>query len=228
MLPKHFIPRSVHRSSLPAYLKTYNQSRGVTKEQRHLSRYIHCVNCTSHGIQQALRSIATMALHSSTTSCHTRGSWRSRSAHGVQDEDDYVRLWSGLLREVCIRDQLINWAMLTGMQESSYRRNMVREPVPWLCLWYVCKPSCCCVSGRLTCCSPSHIYTYSFEPNPNWSTFYAYGPEIRQYFENFAAKYDLMPFVKLNHRVLKCEWIEEKGICPSTRKFCCWCIAETL
>jgi cation diffusion facilitator CzcD-associated flavoprotein CzcO len=55
-------------------------------------------------------------------------------------------------------------------------------------------------------------YTYAFEPNPDWSTFYAYAPEIKQYFENFANKYELDPFVKLNSKVLSATWIEEKGI----------------
>ena len=49
---------------------------------------------------------------------------------------------------------------------------------------------------------PAHAYTYSFEPNYNWSSFYAYAPEVRQYFENFAKKYDLLPYVKLNSRVI--------------------------
>lgn len=30
------------------------------------------------------------------------------------------------------------------------------------------------------CDVPAHAYTYSFEPNPNWSSFYAAAPEIRK------------------------------------------------
>jgi len=72
--------------------------------------------------------------------------------------------------------------------------------------WYENKyPGCACDI-------PAHAYTYSFEPNPNWSSFYAYSPEIRQYFEKFAAKYELMPYVKLNSKILSATWIEEKGI----------------
>ncbi|ETI20637.1 hypothetical protein G647_06979 [Cladophialophora carrionii CBS 160.54] len=62
------------------------------------------------------------------------------------------------------------------------------------------------------CDIPAHSYTYSFEPNPNWSTFYAYAPEIRKYFEDFATKYELHPFIKLNSRVQSAVWVEEKGI----------------
>ncbi|KIW94319.1 uncharacterized protein Z519_05635 [Cladophialophora bantiana CBS 173.52] len=62
------------------------------------------------------------------------------------------------------------------------------------------------------CDVPAHAYTFSFEPNPEWSSFYAYAPEIKQYFEKFADKYDLHPFIKLNSRVLSATWVEEKGI----------------
>jgi cation diffusion facilitator CzcD-associated flavoprotein CzcO len=61
--------------------------------------------------------------------------------------------------------------------------------------------------------SPAHVYTYSFEPNPDWSSFYASAAEIRAYFEKFAEKHNLMPFVKLNSKVLSAIWDEDKGIC---------------
>jgi cation diffusion facilitator CzcD-associated flavoprotein CzcO len=60
---------------------------------------------------------------------------------------------------------------------------------------------------------PAHAYTYGFEPNPDWSSFYASGPEIRGYFENFAAKYELMRFIRLNSKVLTATWHEDEGIC---------------
>ncbi|OCL13540.1 FAD/NAD(P)-binding domain-containing protein [Glonium stellatum] len=62
------------------------------------------------------------------------------------------------------------------------------------------------------CDVPAHAYTFSFEPNPNWSTFYTYGPGIRKYFKDFAAKHELMPHIKLNSRVLSATWIEEGGM----------------
>ena len=40
----------------------------------------------------------------------------------------------------------------------------------------------------LACDVPAHSYTYSFEPNPDWSQVFAPGPEIRAYFENVAQK----------------------------------------
>lgn len=60
---------------------------------------------------------------------------------------------------------------------------------------------------------PAHAYTYTFEPNPNWSSFYAQSAEIKKYFEDFADKYELRPWVQLNTRVLSATWIEENGIC---------------
>lgn len=30
------------------------------------------------------------------------------------------------------------------------------------------------------CDVPAHIYTYTFEPNPEWKSYYAYAPEIHQ------------------------------------------------
>ncbi|KAJ5951521.1 uncharacterized protein N7479_009934 [Penicillium vulpinum] len=62
------------------------------------------------------------------------------------------------------------------------------------------------------CDVPAHAYTYPFEPNPDWSSFYATGPEIRRYFESFAEKYNLHPYIKTNSRILSATWVEEKGI----------------
>ncbi|GME37623.1 hypothetical protein A1O5_08415 [Neofusicoccum parvum] len=61
------------------------------------------------------------------------------------------------------------------------------------------------------CDLPAHGYVYPFEPNPNWSHFYAHAPEILQYFKDFADKYNLHPFIQLNTRVLSAVWSEEKG-----------------
>lgn len=41
----------------------------------------------------------------------------------------------------------------------------------------------------LHCDFPSHVYRYSFDPNPDWSHRFSPGPEIRRYFENSAIKF---------------------------------------
>jgi hypothetical protein len=63
------------------------------------------------------------------------------------------------------------------------------------------------------CDIPAHTYTYPFEPNPDWSTFYAGSAEISAYFTRFYEKYHLKPFVKLEHKVLSAEWDDAKGLC---------------
>lgn len=63
----------------------------------------------------------------------------------------------------------------------------------------------------VACDVPAHIYTFPFEPNPNWSAFYASGGEILEYFKKTVAKYRLDRDVKCGHRVSHAQWNEESG-----------------
>lgn len=63
----------------------------------------------------------------------------------------------------------------------------------------------------VACDIPSHLYTFSFDPNPNWSHYFAYGDEIQRYFEGFAERYGLRKYMKLNTKVKECRWNDEKG-----------------
>lgn len=47
----------------------------------------------------------------------------------------------------------------------------------------------------LTCDVPSFFYSYSFEPNPDWTHRFSPGPEIRAYFERVAEKYGLLEHI---------------------------------
>jgi cation diffusion facilitator CzcD-associated flavoprotein CzcO len=47
----------------------------------------------------------------------------------------------------------------------------------------------------LTCDVPSFFYSYSFEPNPDWSHRFSPGPEICRYFEQVAEKHDLLKHI---------------------------------
>lgn len=58
----------------------------------------------------------------------------------------------------------------------------------------------------VACDVPSHLYTYSFEPNPDWSQTFAPGPEIYQYFERIAARYGVTEQVNFNESVPYCEF----------------------
>lgn len=59
----------------------------------------------------------------------------------------------------------------------------------------------------LACDVPAHLYTYSFEPNPNWSHVFAPGPEIQAYFENVAKKYGVVEKICFGEEVASCEFI---------------------
>ncbi|KAF8462961.1 cyclohexanone monooxygenase [Kalaharituber pfeilii] len=64
----------------------------------------------------------------------------------------------------------------------------------------------------LACDIPAHCYQYSFEPNPEWSQFYAEGREIWKYLKGVTQKYSVERFVRLRHKVVKCEWKPGEGI----------------
>src|SRR6188472_1986769 len=57
----------------------------------------------------------------------------------------------------------------------------------------------------------SHLYSYSFEPNPEWSQRYARQPEILDYLERCAEKYGVLPHVSLGTRVEDASWDEDSG-----------------
>lgn len=63
----------------------------------------------------------------------------------------------------------------------------------------------------VACDVPAHIYTFPWEPNPEWSAYYASGAEIWEYFKKTVDKWDLARGVKCGHRVQKAEFNEEKG-----------------
>ncbi len=60
----------------------------------------------------------------------------------------------------------------------------------------------------LACDVPAHLYTYSFEPNPDWSSTFAPGPEIQAYFERVADKFGVTPRIRLNAEVTHCEFVD--------------------
>lgn len=64
----------------------------------------------------------------------------------------------------------------------------------------------------VACDIPSHLYTFTFDPNPNWSHYFAYGPEIQKYFEDFADRHGSRKYMKLNSRVVECKWDKNDAI----------------
>lgn len=62
------------------------------------------------------------------------------------------------------------------------------------------------------CDVPSHMYSYSFEQNPNWSRFYSGQAEILAYMKACAKKYNLMPNVRVNSELIESRWDEANHI----------------
>ena len=58
----------------------------------------------------------------------------------------------------------------------------------------------------LTCDVPSHAYTYSFEPNPDWSHMLPPGAEIQEYFERTTRKYGVDKIIRFNEEIVRCEF----------------------
>lgn len=63
----------------------------------------------------------------------------------------------------------------------------------------------------LHCDVPSHLYCYSFEPNPDWSSVYASQPEILDYFRRCAEKYGLLEHIRFGSRVEVARFDGESG-----------------
>lgn len=61
------------------------------------------------------------------------------------------------------------------------------------------------------CDVPAHVYVFPFDPNPNWSKFYADGDEIQDYIRGVCDRWDLRRNIQFNTKVLDAEWIEEES-----------------
>jgi cation diffusion facilitator CzcD-associated flavoprotein CzcO len=58
------------------------------------------------------------------------------------------------------------------------------------------------------CDVPSHLYSFSFEQNPNWSRAYSPAQEIWKYQKATAEKRGVMPFIRCNAEVARAEYDE--------------------
>ncbi len=62
------------------------------------------------------------------------------------------------------------------------------------------------------CDVPSHLYSFSFEPNPNWSRVFAPQAEIHQYLKHCAEKYGLLPSIRFGCEVAQARYHEERAL----------------
>ncbi|KAF1847901.1 FAD/NAD(P)-binding domain-containing protein [Cucurbitaria berberidis CBS 394.84] len=61
------------------------------------------------------------------------------------------------------------------------------------------------------CDVPAHAYQATFEPSTRWSTAYAAGSEIKEYWKGIVARHGVDKYINLNSKVTKAEWSEEKA-----------------
>ncbi len=61
------------------------------------------------------------------------------------------------------------------------------------------------------CDVPSHLYSFSFAPNPDWTRTYSKQPEIRDYLQRTADEFGIRPYVRTNTTVESAAWDEDAG-----------------
>ncbi|KAG4414007.1 hypothetical protein IFR04_012874 [Cadophora malorum] len=62
------------------------------------------------------------------------------------------------------------------------------------------------------CDVPAQIYAFPFDPNPNWSRFYASGADIQDYIKRTVKKWNLDRDIQLNTQVTRAEWQADQGV----------------
>jgi cation diffusion facilitator CzcD-associated flavoprotein CzcO len=58
----------------------------------------------------------------------------------------------------------------------------------------------------VACDVPSHLYSFSFAPNPDWSRTFSPGAEIEDYLRRCAAHFDVLPHIRFRHEVTAAAW----------------------
>jgi cyclohexanone monooxygenase len=97
--------------------------------------------------------------------------------------------------------------MAIKLKEAGQRSFVVFEREPeiggtWLINNY---PGCACDI-------PSHLYSYSFAPNPEWSRAYSPQQEIWSYLRRCANEHELYPYIRLRTSVEQAVYDEARGV----------------
>ena len=61
------------------------------------------------------------------------------------------------------------------------------------------------------CDVPAHIYAFPFDPNPDWSHFYATGKEIQEYLISTTKKWNLDRDIEFGVRLESAQWQDDQG-----------------
>jgi cation diffusion facilitator CzcD-associated flavoprotein CzcO len=62
------------------------------------------------------------------------------------------------------------------------------------------------------CDVPSHLYSFSFAPNPEWTQTYSPQPEIWDYLRRTADEFGIRPHIRLNTAVESATWLEAERV----------------
>jgi len=60
----------------------------------------------------------------------------------------------------------------------------------------------------IACDVPSHLYSYSFAPNPDWSHQYSPGAEIQDYFERVSETHGIEPMIRFGEEITRCAFVD--------------------
>lgn len=60
----------------------------------------------------------------------------------------------------------------------------------------------------LACDVPSHFYSYSFAPNPEWTRRFSPGAEIQAYFTDVAARFGVMERTRFGQEIVRCAFAD--------------------
>jgi cation diffusion facilitator CzcD-associated flavoprotein CzcO len=62
------------------------------------------------------------------------------------------------------------------------------------------------------CDVPSHLYSFSFAPNPNWSSTFSPQEEILDYLKDCAERYGVMPHIRFETELESAGWDEDEQV----------------
>jgi cation diffusion facilitator CzcD-associated flavoprotein CzcO len=62
------------------------------------------------------------------------------------------------------------------------------------------------------CDIPSHLYSFSFAPNPDWTRTYPLQPELKRYLSECTERYGARDQIRLDCEVTSAEWDEGEGV----------------
>jgi cation diffusion facilitator CzcD-associated flavoprotein CzcO len=62
------------------------------------------------------------------------------------------------------------------------------------------------------CDVPSHLYSFSFAPNPNWSSTFSPQSEILDYLKDCAERFGVMPHITFETEVESASWDDDDGL----------------